>query len=647
MCGIAGVVGDFGGAKGKALCATLAQGLAHRGPDGEGLWHEERSGGLPVGLVHRRLSIIDLSAAASQPMAAVGGRYHIVFNGEIYNYKALAADPKLRDYAFNRASDTAVLAPLYDAYGMGFLDRLEGMFAIGLWDRETQELLLVRDHAGIKPLYYAETPRGLVFASELKALMGIAAEAGIDLTADGVALQEYVSFLWTPGERTPVRGIRKLRPGHWLRVRAKGGKGGGVRTTIGRWWWPPQAPLGPRGPVYDATRTPARLLPLWDEIVAEQCTADVPLGAFLSGGVDSSAIVASMVATGHAPEKTYCIGFRGADMTAEGFGDDAHYAKLVAQHLQVPLETLHIDVHETLQRLPDLAWMLDEPTADPAPFFVEAISQRARADGLKVLLSGSGGDDVLTGYRRHQSARLREMLGRFGNLAGGMAGVLAPLTRGPMRRRMERLAGLLGHDDQRFLLHAFLTNSQPDAWQLVRPSVGASEEVLGWGEELAAAIAESDGQSLVNRLLYAELFGFLPDHNLNYGDKAGMVAGVEMRVPFTDRRLMQWMAQVNPRDKMRGLHAKAYFKTAMRGRVPDAVLDRSKTGFGAPMRVWMRGQGRTMMREALFDSPHVRALFDMPRVDALWQATQSGHVDGTYTLLGVAMCGWWFDRAQI
>jgi asparagine synthase (glutamine-hydrolysing) len=623
MCGISGYFGNFA----PNLLNTFVKALHHRGPDGDGQWHADG-----VGLAHNRLSIIDLSTAASQPMQACDGRYTVVFNGEIYNFQTLVPILQKAGYNFNPNSDTAVLAPLYDHYGLDSLNQLQGMFAIGLYNAQRDELLLMRDHAGIKPIYYAHTTKGLVFASELKALAAVADEAGVDLTPDATALQEYVSFLWTPGTRTPVQGIRKLRPGHWLKATRQAD--GSVSVTITRWYWPPLHQPHAAEP----SPTTHQLAKAWDAIVAEQCTADVPLGAFLSGGVDSSAIVASMVATGHTPQHTYCIGFTGAGMAGEGFDDDAHFAKAMAQHAGVPLQVLNVDVDATLAKLPTLAWQLDEPTADPAPLLVTAISQQARRDGLKVLMSGTGGDDVLTGYRRHQSARLREYAGRCSAVPGGLAGALAPLVKGALRRRLDRLAGLMGGSDETFLLNAFLTNSQPDAHQLVRLPDGAPADA--WGRELRTAIGESAGQSLVNRLLLAEGAGFLPDHNLNYGDKAGMAAGIEIRVPFTDRRLADFMARVPPHQKMRGLNAKSFFKQAMQGRVPSSVLNRRKTGFGAPLRSWLIGPGKPLVDDLLTQAD--ATLFQSSHVRGLWHATQQGSRDGAYTLLAVAMVHWWF-----
>lgn len=635
MCGIAGFLGNWR----KPMLGKLAAAMAHRGPDGEGLWHDAKAN---IGLAHRRLSIIDLSTAASQPMEGVKGRYQTVFNGEIYNYKMLAEELKALGYKFNPHSDTAVLAPLYDKYGPAMLEKLEGMFAFAIWDTKERTLFVARDHAGIKPLYYAHNADGFAFASELKALLPLLE----DTSLDPAAMAEYITFLWTPGERTMLNAVRKLRPGHYLMLKA--GKGG-VKLEDTRWYAPPLPALVGGGaeygtPMYDYKKTPSQLLAVLDAVVAEQCTSDVPVGAFLSGGVDSSAIVASMVATGNAPANTYCIGFEGKGFAAEGFEDDMQFAASVAKHLGVKFSPMVVEMEPLLKRLPTLPAMLDEPTADPAPLFVEDIAARARADGITVLLSGTGGDDVFSGYRRHQAARLRERLGQtLCQIAGQGLNALEPLLRGPFKRRAQRLMDLFDGDDNRFLLHAFTTNSQPDAFMLLKPN--ARHHVSnGWHNALTAARAETMGHSLMNRLLYMELFGFLPDHNLNYADKAAMKAGVEGRVPLTDRRILNFMADVPPQKKLHQTAPKWFFKQAVGGRLPQSVVKRSKAGFGAPIRSWLTtGPGKAMMEEALFESRFTKEWYHQPSLQTFWKSTLTGQVDGTYTALAIAMQAWWVE----
>lgn len=634
MCGIAGFIGNFT----PALLSNFGARLAHRGPDGEGTWHQQIGGGACVGFTHRRLSIIDTTDAASQPMEAVGGRYMVVFNGEIYNYKSLVGPLVQAGYQFNKNSDTAVIAPFFHAHGQNFTDHLQGMFAFAIWDKVAEELTLVRDHAGIKPLYYTQTPQGLAFASELKALLGV---PGLDDTLDAPALADYLTLLWTPGERTAMRGVKKLPPGHLLKVKlAAAGKG--VETSVYRWYQPPMAPLKNGQPVYDYTKTPAQLRALFDSIVAEQCTSDVPIGAFLSGGVDSSAIVASMMATGNAPQNTYCIGFTGAGMADEGFSDDLTHAQAVAKHLGVPLTPIMADIDVMLKRLPDMAYVLDEPTADPAPLFVEDISRAARADGIKVLLGGTGGDDVFSGYRRHATARFRETLGGFGAPAGMVLGVASTFLKGANKRRASKFAELLQLNDEDFLLNAFQTNSNAKAWHVLNGDL-RNELADGWRNALHTAREESKGQSLLNRLLYMELFGFLPDHNLNYNDKASMLAGVEGRVPFTDKRLLSWMADVPPENKLRKTHLKWFLKEAFKSGLPPEVMSRSKAGFGAPMRGWLAGKGASLVNDTLFSGQAGTELFDRKALQKLWADTRMGTVDGTSSILAACMLVWWLN----
>lgn len=637
MCGIAGYLGPKFGPE---LLESMLCRLAHRGPDGEGEWSDAEAG---VGLGQRRLSIIDLSTAASQPMHAVKNRYTITFNGEIYNYKALAQELKAKKYVFNENSDTAVLCPLYDLYGPKMLDKLEGMFAFAIWDAQERELFVARDHVGIKPLYYAEVGGGICFASELKALLDV---KGLKRTIDGKALAEYVTYLWTPSERTMLDGVKKLRPGHYMSCKLAGKK---VMINHARWYAPPQAPMVDGKPVYDYSKTPEQLLRLLDDVVDEQCVADVKLGAFLSGGVDSSALVASMCATGNKPAQTYCITFDGAGMASEGFGEDIDYARMVAKRYNVNLNEVRVDAVGILDRLPGLSAMLDEPQADPAPLFVQDITAQARADGIKVLMSGTGGDDVMSGYRRHLTARMRHKLGFMRGPAANLVGLAGQFVEGSNKRRAQRLCGLLGASDDEFLHLAFSTNSQPDAWQLLNKDWRRELE-QDWHNDLDLAASESAGQDPVNRLLYAELFGFLPDHNLNYGDKASMASGVEVRVPLTDRRLMDFMADVPPEKKLAGTRLKAFFKDSLSTRLSADVLDRSKSGFGAPVRGWLTGTGRGLVEDTLFGQGRngiASEWFDEARVREFWKATQAGKVDGAYTMLALCMAVWWNDKLGV
>jgi asparagine synthase (glutamine-hydrolysing) len=617
MCGIVGILGRAN----ACLLNAMSDLIAHRGPDGYGLWIDET---VPVGLAHRRLSIIDLSAAAAQPMSGVNSRYQVVFNGEIYNFKSLAAELTARGYEFNEQSDTAILAPLFDCYGPAMLTRLNGIFAFAIWDRLERSLFVARDHVGAKPLYYTNQPGRFAFASELKALMAL---PDLDKTIDESAVLDYVQKLWSPGEKTPFRSIRKLPPGHWMRVTQSG-------ASMHAW----TSHVGDRqiAPTSESTAKTA-LLKVLDQVVSEQCVSDVPVGAFLSGGVDSSAIVASMVKTGHRPAQSYCIGFEGDAALKEGFGNDLYFAKIAADSLGVSLKTMYMKAPKA-DEFEKLAYILDEPQADPAPLYVAAISEAARSDGVKVLLGGTGGDDIFSGYRRHVAASLRTRLGPL-RLAFGIAPDIP--RSGPTGRRLSRLIDMMRGDCENFLERSASFNDPA----LARACL--SDEALNAADSQPNthwinAIADRRHRPLVERAIRLERFGFLPDHNLNYTDKASMAHGVEVRVPFLDPRMIAFADSLPLNYKVRGLEAKWLLKQAVESRVPKAITRRMKTGFGGPVRAWINGPLAPALQDVMASASFRHSgLFDPFAVEKVRLGTASGAVDGAYILLAIMMIEFW------
>lgn len=628
MCGIAGFLGTWT----PTVLDAMVCAIRHRGPDGEGVWCNEAD---QIGLAHSRLAIIDCTEAAAQPLASCAGRYRIVFNGEIYNFRALAAEIKDCGYDFNEWSDTAVLGPLYDLYGPDMLGRLNGIFAFVIWDSKERRLFAARDALGVKPFYYAETGRGLAFASEMKALLPL---AGIDRSIDKAALYDYLLHLWSPGARTMFEGVKKLLPGHYLVAEV------GKAVEFRRWYSPPVATRDRRpGDATPLGNARDELLTLFDQVVADQCLSDVPVGAFLSGGVDSSAIVASMVATGHRPAMTYCVGYEGAGLEEEGFGDDLVFARDFAASLGVPLKAIIVGPMQTAD-LERLVHHLEEPQADPAPLYVEGISQAARADGVKVLLSGAGGDDVFSGYRRHTAAALRSNAGVFGRATGKAATLAARMVPGSMGRRLAKAGYMLDGSDEEFLIRAFEFTPCADVNACVTEDVRRARRIAG-PNGLEMALTASAGGHLLDRMLAMELAGFLPDHNLNYTDKASMAAGVEVRVPFLDERLVAFAGSLPRHLKVRRGKAKWLLKEALRDRVPDTILNRKKTGFGAPVRFWVAGPMRGMI-EDIFASTVFRRrdLFDLGGVRRLLDDTVSGRRDGAYLVLAIVMVELWLRR---
>ena len=385
MCGIAGFLTASPVFKDQFSLEESLDLLAHRGPDDSGVYLEPVSG---LGLAHSRLSILDLSPAGRQPMTGSDGNTVIAFNGEIYNFRELRDDLEAQGFVFNSQCDTEVLLALYQLKGDQMLPLLNGIFAFAIWDKVNKILFLARDSHGVKPLYYSCVDGRFIFASEIKSLLPMSHGAG---QLDYPSLDKYLTFLWCPGEGTPFQAVRKLLPGQAMTVIS-----GSIAST---WFWY-QLPTFPssrslqsdKESLFQATANQVRTA------VCKQLVADVPVGAFLSGGLDSSAVVA-FAREQVSDLRCFTIDVSGGGQ--EGFSDDLPYASTVATHLGVPLEVIKVDSARMASSLEQMVWQLDEPLADPAPLNVLYISCLARDLGIKVLLSGAGGDDLFTGYRRH------------------------------------------------------------------------------------------------------------------------------------------------------------------------------------------------------------------------------------------------------
>lgn len=384
MCGIAGVQGTFE----SAVLRQMANAIVHRGPDDVGEW---RSPDGTVGLTHRRLAIIELSSLGHQPMSDASNRAIIIFNGEIYNFRELRRELEAEGYSFRGNSDTEVLLALYRARGDAMLAMLNGIFAFAIYDLADQTLFLACDAMGVKPLYFSEGRHGFIFASELKAL---AACDEVSKTLDVSALLRYLGFLWSPGGATPFQGVSRVRPGEALRVRAG--------RIIRRWQWAGTTWVAQPGKS-DATQAILQVREGLRTAVHRQMVADVPVGAFLSGGLDSSAVVAMAL---EVSPNIDCFTIDTGAVRDAGVIDDLPYARQVAKHLGVRLHEIQVDSSRMAKDLERMVFQLDEPLADPAPLNVLYISQLARQHEVKVLLSGAGGDDLFSGYRRHRAVML-------------------------------------------------------------------------------------------------------------------------------------------------------------------------------------------------------------------------------------------------
>lgn len=627
MCGIVAFSGGFDGAHLKI--ATDA--VRHRGPDDSGTFVDEAAG---VGLGHARLSIVDLSPLGAQPMASEDGSVVLSYNGEIYNHPELRAELEGRGHRFRGHSDTETLLRLYLEFGEAMLPRLNGIFAFALWDGRSRTMLVTRDGMGVKPLYVAEGAKGVAFASEIKALLHLVPEAR---ELDAAALHRYLSFLWCPGDGTPLKAVRKLLPGEAVIVRD-----GRIER---RWTWF-ELPAFRSGPVAmsEAAAISGTLFHL-RQAVHRQLMADVPVGAFLSGGLDSSAVVA--LAREQSPD-IRCFTIEVADGQDEGIAEDLPYARRVAQHLGVRLDVVRVDAADMASDVEYLVSQLDEPLADPAPLNVLYISRLARENGIKVLLSGAGGDDIFTGYRRHRALALDPLWHwLLSGIRRGLERATAGLDqRNTFQRRVSRFFSGAGENGDARLASYFRWSREADLMSLYSPAFRA---------ELGSAVAAAPmldflarlpaGTEPMQRMLALEQRFFLADHNLTYTDKMSMAVGVEARVPFLDPDLVEFANRVPTDMKQRGSEGKWVLKRAMEPFLPRDVIYRPKSGFGAPLRRWMRHELRPLLGDLL--SPQSlarRGLFDPAAVQDLIVANATGRIDASYTLLSLLSIEIWCRR---
>jgi asparagine synthase (glutamine-hydrolysing) len=646
MCGIVGFQGDFT----LELLHSMTQAVAHRGPDGSGAMIIETQGQPPTGLGHRRLAIIDLSAAGLQPMTVapdVGGGMQrgltLIFNGEIYNYRELRDELIAAGHQFRTATDSEVLLHLYERDGLEMLGRLNGIFAFAIHDARPVgrpdgvprgALFLARDQLGVKPLYYAQTDSGFLFGSELKALLRY---RGLSREIDAVALHYMLAYLWTPAPQTMLVAVKKLEPGSALL--AHSGK-------VQRSWSYYRVPYCGMARHSDERTLAAELAAHVQSAVRRQLVADVPVGAFLSGGLDSSAVVAMMRRA--LPEqriRCFTVAFR-EDSGSDDMNADLPYARRVARHLDVDLEEVLIEP-DAINRLGEMIELLDEPQADPAPINALMIAEHARALGIPVLLSGAGGDDLFGGYRRHWALSFERRWAWLPHaIRRGVQAAAAATASGsrggqarPWSRRAAKMFAYAGEESDRRLVTYFWWSTEQ-----VRRALYCSEFARRvQGADTAAPLLQSlreipAERDPLQRMLFLETRHFLADHNLNYTDRAGMAVGVEIRVPLLDVDVVQFATEVPSGMKQRGRVGKAIFKRAMEPFLPRDVIYRPKMGFGAPLRRWLRTELRSTVDDTLAPSAlRRRGFFDPAAVQRLIESDRAGQVDGSYTIFAL-MC---------
>ncbi|WP_193370325.1 asparagine synthase (glutamine-hydrolyzing) [Pelagibius marinus] len=638
MCGIAGFLGPAGGgADFEALARRMADSLVHRGPDDGGSWADGAAG---VGLGHRRLSIIDLSAAGHQPMVSANGRYVLSYNGEVYNAAELRRELEAAGVSFRGASDTEVLVEAIARHGLRpTLERLIGMFAFALWDRELRELTLVRDRLGIKPLYWGRFSKSLLFASELSALQRHPDFSG---EIDRDSLCSFLRFNYVPAPQSIYRGIQKLRPGHLLSVRQGG------EPQIEAWWSLAAARENGAAAPFTGSEDEAisALEDLLGDAVEMRMIADVPFGAFLSGGVDSSIVAALMNRRSSRPVRSFSIGF------AEDDYNEAAYARAVADHLGTEHTELRVTPDEARAVIPNLPDIYDEPFADASQIPTFLVSRMTR-EHVTVALSGDGGDELFGGYNRYyqapavlsRTALLPEPLGRYAAALilavpptrwSQMLGPLPKIGAIPMLgEKLHKIADILGKSPQQAF--CALVSQWPDPAALV---TGGRENVDAvWSE------AAGDLSGFAARMQFADTQTYLPDDILTKVDRASMAVSLEARVPLLDHRVVEFAWSLPQDFKIRGREGKWILRQVLDRHVPRTLIERPKMGFSVPIDSWLRGPLRGWAEDLLSESRLKRQGFlDPAPIRARWGEHISGKRNWQYSLWGVLMFSAWLDQ---
>ena len=616
MCGIYGFTGageDLG--EPRQVDHTLARmdrAILHRGPDDNGTYVDGRCA---MGM--RRLSIIDLGGGR-QPIHNEDRTVWTDFNGEIYNYRELRHGLEARGHHFVTASDTEVIVHLYEERGEAFVDELDGMFGIALWDRAKQQLLLVRDRLGIKPLYYAETPGALVFASELKSVLQ---HAAVPRQVSSAALSYYLSFGATPPDQSILDGVRKLEPGHLLRYHHG-------RVVVRRYWdLRPQPRRDPLRMQDAAVEVRHRIR----EAVRSHLVADVPVGAFLSGGIDSATVVGTMVELGARP-KTFSIGFEEAEF------NELEYARIIAKRFDTDHHELIVRP-DALELIDTLPWFLDEPFADVSAVPTYLVSKLA-AEHVKVVLSGDGGDEVFGGYGRYLNAlsearRLDWLPGVARRGLRALSRLVPQTTPGKIWMYHASRDPRLRFIDSESLFPSYLKDG------LISPDLQRAGDPL---EQRARLMEGAPGDAL-SKLLYLDTMTYLPLDILTKVDRMTMAHSLEARPPLLDHHLVEAAYTLPSGFKIEGGVQKAVMRRAVADLLPREILDRPKRGFGVPIHKWFRGPLRGAVTDLLTDSrAQTRGWLDQRAVRAVCEEHLSGRRDHALRMWGLMMLEQWARR---
>lgn len=628
MCGIAGLHHFTAPQRpvDAGVLAAMTRSLAHRGPDGEGLWSAPG-----IGLGHRRLSILDLSDAGRQPMTYADGRFVITYNGEIYNFRELREELRPRGHRFRSNSDTEVILAAYAEWGEQALDRLSGIFAFAIWDAARHELLLARDPIGVKPLFYSLHGGTLRFGSEIKAILS---DPAVPRDVDDEAIDAFLTFSYTPAPLTGFAAVRQLLPGHCARVDGHG-------IHIRRYWEHPYAPV-PRNVDFETARR--EYAALLDRVTKAQMVSDVPVGAFLSGGLDSAAVVRSMKRAGLGEVHALAVGFEHAAF------DERAAARRTAAALGVSLEEQQIPLFAA-DLLPSLAAHCEEPTADSSMIPVYLLCKAARRR-FTVAMSGDGADELLAGYETYRATARAATYRRIP---------------GPLRRGLlAPLAALLPISERKYGLHQVATRfvygaelgpdrdhaawrialSDPLKRRLYAPAFAADAARFDPLMRYARHIRElPPTRDRLSGLLSADTRFYLPNDMLVKVDRMSMANGLEVRVPMLDIELVRFCANLPSDFKLhRGRVRKHILRESLRGDVPDEILDRPKSGFNVPLEAWMRGGLGDLLLDSLqARRAEIERFLHVPAVEAALADHRARRIECAHALFAVLMLALWCD----
>ncbi|WP_284352884.1 asparagine synthase (glutamine-hydrolyzing) [Roseisolibacter agri] len=613
MCGICGIVVPAGGQRrvSRALVEGMRDTLVHRGPDGAGTFHEEYDDGCAVGLGHRRLSIVDVAHGA-QPMASDDGALQLVYNGEVYNHPTEMRALQAQGVQYHTHCDTETVLRLFERDGVRAPERLRGMFAVAIWNRRTRELFLARDRFGVKPVYYVHTDDGaLYFASEIKALL----EAGAVRPAlNWRALPDFLANHAPSGDETLFEGVRRLPAGHTLVWRDG-------KIELRQYWDLSYANSG------TDTRPEADLVAEYQERFREavriRLMADVPLGMFLSGGIDSAAITAAMSTLVDDQIKTFSVAF------AEREANELHYARLVSQRYRTDHHEIVVSPDQFFDALPSLVWHEDEPIAHPSSVALNFVSRLA-SERVKVVLTGEGSDETLAGYNRYRATIYQMAVGqRYEQLVpsalrGAVRSAVGALPAGRVRQKLSRTILTRAADLDTLYFDNFAVFARAEQPSLLTREARA--RVAGADPYAAyhAALARTDARTLLDRLLYADTKTYLHELLMKQ-DQMSMAASIESRVPFLDHPFVEWVSTLPASMKLRGVTTKHVLRQAMANQLPPEILSRKKMGFPVPVGAWFRGAHRPLVDEyVLGERALARGVFEPSAVRRLVARHQAG-----------------------